>query len=407
MLFGAGLAHLSYMANEPGYRPILLMLLTTVALSDVAAFTFGKLIGGPKLLPATSPNKIHLRRARRAVRDHAAGRHAVLLHLPRHADGRAGTGCWCSALIVGIGAQAGDLMLSSIKRDIGIKDMGTVLPGHGGVLDRFNSLLLVAPGRLPLHEVLRRLRHGPAGAADHGGLMDFKLRPARDLGLRRPTGCARCRASVGWQRHAAAAPGAPACAGIWRLFHRLAVTGRENLPEPPFVLIANHTSHLDALTLSGVLRGEAARRAYALAAGDTFFGSTLSSAFAAYAVNALPVWRKRTRAGELATLRERLVEDRLGLHPVPRRARGRATAPWRRSSRASACWSAGRPACRWCRATSMAATPPGRRTARLPAPRRLRLAIGAPLRFDDAPASRAGWEDTARRCEAAVRALMP
>jgi phosphatidate cytidylyltransferase len=48
-------------------------------------------------------------------------------------------------VLVGVGAQAGDLMLSSIKRDLGIKDMGVSLPGHGGVLDRFNSLLLVAP----------------------------------------------------------------------------------------------------------------------------------------------------------------------------------------------------------------------------------------------------------------------
>jgi len=144
MLFGAGLAHLSYMANEPGYRPILLMLLTTVALSDVAAFTFGKLIGGPKLLPATSPNK--------SVSG-ALGALAVTTLLVAALSSAifAGTPMarphWLILLgiLVGIGAQAGDLMLSSIKRDIGIKDMGTILPGHGGVLDRFNSLLLVAP----------------------------------------------------------------------------------------------------------------------------------------------------------------------------------------------------------------------------------------------------------------------
>ena len=48
-------------------------------------------------------------------------------------------------LVVSIAGQAGDLVLSSIKRDLGIKDMGAVIPGHGGWLDRFNSLLLVAP----------------------------------------------------------------------------------------------------------------------------------------------------------------------------------------------------------------------------------------------------------------------
>jgi len=44
-----------------------------------------------------------------------------------------------------VAGQFGDLMVSSIKRDIGIKDMGASIPGHGGLLDRFDSMLLVAP----------------------------------------------------------------------------------------------------------------------------------------------------------------------------------------------------------------------------------------------------------------------
>ncbi len=144
MLFGAGLAHLGYMANDPGYRPIVLLLLTAVALNDVAAFTAGKLLGGPKLLPATSPNKT-LSGALGAVvvtttvvvlvgRSLFEGTPMAALH-------------WLVpfGVLVSVAGQAGDLMLSSIKRDIGIKDMGVVLPGHGGVLDRFNSLLLVSP----------------------------------------------------------------------------------------------------------------------------------------------------------------------------------------------------------------------------------------------------------------------
>ncbi len=149
MLFGSGLAHLGYMANDLNYRPIVLTLLLCVALNDVLAFSVGKLVGGPKLLPATSPGKTV-----------AGAVGALVLVTPLVAWlGRrifAGTPMDRTWLLLALGAlvsvaaQAGDLMLSSIKRDLGIKDMGVILPGHGGILDRYNSLLLVAPATFHL-----------------------------------------------------------------------------------------------------------------------------------------------------------------------------------------------------------------------------------------------------------------
>jgi phosphatidate cytidylyltransferase len=48
-------------------------------------------------------------------------------------------------ILISVLGQFGDLMLSSIKRDLGIKDMAATIPGHGGLLDRFDSIILVAP----------------------------------------------------------------------------------------------------------------------------------------------------------------------------------------------------------------------------------------------------------------------
>ena len=233
--------------------------------------------------------------------------------------------------------------------------------------------------------------------------MEFDLRPARDHGL---DPADRLR-SLSRERGL----GSVLLGSTWRAMvraylaaaHRLEVTGRENLPPAPFVLVGNHASHLDALTLSAVLRGDAARRAHALAAGDTFFTSTLSSAFAAYAVNALPVWRKRTRASEIATLRERLVEDRLVyiLFPEGTRSRDGAMAPFQPGIGALVAGTAV-PVVPCYLHGAFEAWPPQRK---YPRPGRLRLTIGAPVGAEDLPPSRAGWEETARRCEAAVRAL--
>jgi len=144
LLFGVCLGHLGYFANDANYRPILLLLLLTVELNDVWAYLSGKLFGKRKLIPKTSPNKtiagalggLFCTTTLVAVLGHYVFQNGAV-DTPAKLIGL--------GLLISIAGQLGDLMLSSIKRDIGIKDMGATIPGHGGLLDRFDSLILVAP----------------------------------------------------------------------------------------------------------------------------------------------------------------------------------------------------------------------------------------------------------------------
>jgi len=144
LFFGTCFGHLGYMANDVDYRPIVLMLLLTVELNDVFAYITGKLFGRRKLMPRTSPNKTIGGALGALVLTStlvAVIGHFVFLGGPMDKPLLlAGLG-----LIISVAGQLGDLMLSSIKRDLGIKDMGSLIPGHGGFLDRFDSLVLVAP----------------------------------------------------------------------------------------------------------------------------------------------------------------------------------------------------------------------------------------------------------------------
>lgn len=143
LLFGYCLSHLSYFANEPGYRAPVMALVLVVAFNDVFAFCVGKTIGGPKLAPNTSPGKTVSGAVGAIVLTTLFG--GVLAHTVIAGPIAEWHHAFTMAFLVSIAGILGDLTISSVKRDVGVKDMGAVIPGHGGVLDRCNSLLLAAP----------------------------------------------------------------------------------------------------------------------------------------------------------------------------------------------------------------------------------------------------------------------
>jgi phosphatidate cytidylyltransferase len=161
LLFGYALGYVGYFSNDPDYRPILIFLLLSVEMNDIFAYCAGKTIGGPKLLPVTSPNKTISGSLGALVLTTPLV--AVLAHLifPGTAVDRTDR-LVVLGLLVSVLGQLGDLMLSSIKRDVQVKDTGAAIPGHGGLLDRFNSLVLVPPA--VFHYL--SLYNGPVGGTE-------------------------------------------------------------------------------------------------------------------------------------------------------------------------------------------------------------------------------------------------
>lgn len=144
LLFGVGLGHFAFIANDPNYRPILAMLLFCVQLSDVLTFAFSKLLPGRRVFRNTSPGTTVGGQiaAIVAVASLVTWLGALVFPDTRLDDAAA---LWLLGILTGVGAQLGELITDSIKRDIGIRDMAATLPGHGGFSDRFTGLIMVAP----------------------------------------------------------------------------------------------------------------------------------------------------------------------------------------------------------------------------------------------------------------------
>jgi phosphatidate cytidylyltransferase len=170
LFFGFSLGYLALFTVDPLYRPLLLLLLFGVELNDIFAYCTGRLFGGPKLLPNISPGKTVAGAVGAMVLT------CTLSIIVGHYVMFPGTPMdhWFPLLVMGVGisgfGQFGDLLLSSIKRDIGIKDLGHAIPGHGGLLDRFDSLVIITPMYYHfLSLVLGPLGHGQAERIITGG----------------------------------------------------------------------------------------------------------------------------------------------------------------------------------------------------------------------------------------------
>lgn len=125
----------------PGGPGLLLALGLAVALSDVGAFTVGKLLGRRKLAPLVSPNKTWAGVAGNLLGAYL-GTAVMGFGLPQ---GLPTALALALPLVVAGGAIWGDLIESLLKREFGRKDAGAWLPGFGGLLDRIDSLIVVAP----------------------------------------------------------------------------------------------------------------------------------------------------------------------------------------------------------------------------------------------------------------------
>ena len=138
--------------NRDDGKPLLLFLMVCVWAGDIAALYIGKNFGKRKFAPKLSPGKTWEGSAASLIGtmlvaacvfwigDALSVRGNMLLHIQEP--------LWqllILAVILNAAAQLGDLLESAIKRGAGVKDSGTMLPGHGGILDRIDALLLATP----------------------------------------------------------------------------------------------------------------------------------------------------------------------------------------------------------------------------------------------------------------------
>jgi phosphatidate cytidylyltransferase len=139
---GLGAVALVWLRQPPasGGANVIVLLLIVWA-SDIGAYMVGRAVGGPRLAPSISPGKTWSGAFGGLAGSAAIGLAAAAILGDAPVSWRPAS----LAILIGIVSQAGDLFESLLKRHFGVKDSGTMIPGHGGLLDRLDALLTAAP----------------------------------------------------------------------------------------------------------------------------------------------------------------------------------------------------------------------------------------------------------------------
>jgi phosphatidate cytidylyltransferase len=147
MLTVFNLSHMAFLLALPetvnpagGGAGLVLFLMFLTQFNDVAQYVWGKTLGKHKIIPKVSPKKTW-----EGFIGGVATTTAAAWLLAPHLTPLTGWEGPVAGLLIGLAGFVGDVNISALKRDLGIKDSGSLIPGHGGVLDRVDSLTFTAP----------------------------------------------------------------------------------------------------------------------------------------------------------------------------------------------------------------------------------------------------------------------
>jgi phosphatidate cytidylyltransferase len=135
------LGHLVLLRELPDGIPWIFLMMIIVMGGDTGAYYIGSSFGKRKLYPAVSPNK-SVEGAMGGLVGSIVG---AFIAKATFFSALTALDCLAIALVLGLLGQLGDLFESLLKRSFGVKDSGIIVPGHGGILDRLDSLLFAAP----------------------------------------------------------------------------------------------------------------------------------------------------------------------------------------------------------------------------------------------------------------------